>query len=171
MRIRRCARSLRTQSRRCLFVSSVALLPSLLAPQTSAAGPLVIEESAKVTAPGGPYDLFQAPVALDGNTLIVGGARPAPNPDYPSQIERSAFLFERNASGTWQFVRQLVAQRTHETGAEGPNYGFNVGVNGGVATVAGGQAFVFERTAAGWVAAPSTAFPHNSDVEVSSGLI
>jgi hypothetical protein len=166
MQFRHCMRVVNSQLRRCALVSSAALLPVI-----SQAGPLVIEEVARITSPDPSYTSFGAPVAVDGNSIIVGGGRPTPNPEFPDQFDRTAFLFERNSAGQWVFVRTLATIPTAFDAGGDVTYPFNVAMSGGVASVASGQILVFERTASGWVSVPAVAGAQNGDLEVSSGLI
>jgi hypothetical protein len=53
-------------------------------------------------------------MAIGGNSIIIGALRFAPNPEFPGQNEVAAFLFERNTSGTWPFVRKLTEFRSRD---------------------------------------------------------
>src|SRR5262245_52828949 len=107
MRIRHCTRTVCSQFHQYLIVSSAALLSALLSPP-SAAGPLIIEESATITTPDPSYS-FGFEVAVGSTSIIASGVRDAPNPEFPGQQELAAFLFERNSStGKWEFVRKLT---------------------------------------------------------------
>ncbi|HJS21088.1 MAG TPA: hypothetical protein VJ764_00400, partial [Steroidobacteraceae bacterium] len=155
MRIEQCAHALRSQFLLYLLSCFAALLLFLLVP-TAKAGPLVIEETARLTSPD-PSFTFGSPVAVGGNSIIVGGSRPALNPEFPGQFELAAFLFERNSSGAWIFVRKLTEFLSrNEEGGE-VNYDFDIAMNSLVAGVMFGELRVFERTAAGWVSAPALA--------------
>ena len=163
MHIRHSARA-RSNLRRCLFAFSAVLPPTLLPPM-SEAGPLVLEEVAKLTSPDPSY-FFGGRVAIDGDSIIVTGARLSGDPQFPN-LDRVAFLFERTSSGAWVFVRKLI-ETSDEAESSVPEA---VAMNGGVAAFARGPVHVFERTAAGWVSVPSTGFSQGRDVEVHSGMI
>ena len=87
-------RALRSQLRSYLLLASAASLSFPLIAPPASAGPLVIEEAAKLTSPEPSYD-FGVTVAVGGNSVIVGGVRPAPNPQFAGQTQMAAFLFER----------------------------------------------------------------------------
>ena len=106
------------------------------------------------------------PVAIDGDSIIVTGARLSGDPQFPN-LDRVAFLFERTSAGAWVFVRKLI-ETSEEAELASP---MAVAMNGGVAAFAVGRVHVFERTAAGWVSVPSTGFSQGRDVEVHSGMI
>jgi 3-keto-disaccharide hydrolase len=160
-------RDLRSQVHQYLIVSSAALLSALLS-APSAAGPLIIEEVAKITSPDPSYS-FGFPAAIGGNSIIVGGSRFAPNPEFPDQQELAAFLFERDSSGSWVFVRKLTEFRT----IDDPSTfrGLGMAMNSVLAGVIFGELRVFERTAAGWMEAPANGFAQNGDIEVHSSMI
>jgi hypothetical protein len=138
---------------------------------TSVAGPLVIEETAKLTTPDPSYTEFGTTVAVGGNSIIVGASRPAPNPEFEGQFEMAAFLYERSSSGTWAFSRTLTTFLSRNEAGGEVNYGFNVAMNSLLAGVAFGEIRVFERTAGGWVSSPTLAGAQNGDLEVHSGML
>lgn len=148
--------------------ASPAILATFLAAMISGsvcAGPLVIEETARILPPEAGYG-FSGDVAIDGNTAIVVGGRPYGEPleDY-SDI--AAFLFERNAAGTWTFVRKLVER----TQVFAPESSMAVAIRAGVAAVSSDGLHVFERTAAGWVEATASGAPNGTDLEIDGGTI
>ena len=107
-------------------------------------------------------------VAVGGNSVIVGGVRPAPNPQFAGQTQMAAFLFERNSSGGWTFTRKLAEFRSRFQA----NVGFGVAMNSVLAAIISGDIRVFERTTTGWVSVPATGTAQNShDIEVHSGMI
>ena len=163
MLIRQCTRALRSQFQQYLIVSSAAVVSALLSAPLSA-GPLIIEEVAKITSPDPSYS-FGFEVAVGGNSIIASGVRDAPNPEFPL----AAFLFERNSAGTWAFVRKLTEFR--EPVDPSMFRDFAIAMNSVLAGVVFGELRVFERTATGWVQAPTIGFTNNGDIEVHSGMI
>ena len=71
MRIGHCTRALRSQIHRQLVIFSALLVCAIL-PVTSQAGPLVIEQVARITAPDPSYIAFGDPMAVGGNSIIIG---------------------------------------------------------------------------------------------------
>jgi hypothetical protein len=126
---------------------------------------------AKLTTPDPSYSNFGTTVAVGGNSIIVGGIRDAPNPEFEGQSELAAFLFERSSSGTWSFSRTLTTFLSSDEASGLVNYSFNVAMNSLLAGVAFGTIRVFERTAADWVSAPALAGAQNGDLEVHSGML
>lgn len=135
-------------------------------PLTTRAGPLVLEETARISSPEPGFTISGA-VAIDGDFLVVTGARPQPEPD-ESLFDLSAYLFQRDAAGTWTFVRKLVE---HPQDAMIP-YNVHVALRQGVAAVSLERLFVFERTTAGWVDAPAPSGAlFGTDIEIDAGTI
>lgn len=135
-------------------------------PLTTRAGPLVLEETARISSPEPGFSIAGA-VAIDGDFLVVTGARPQPEPD-DHLFDLSAYLFQRNAAGTWTFVRKLVEYPQDSM----IPYNAHVALRQGVAAVSLFRLFVFERTAAGWAEspAPSSAL-FGTDIEIDAGTI
>lgn len=162
MQSRLCMRASRPQLGSFLaFVFATLLSPGLQA------GPVVLEQLAKLTSPDASY-AFGGRVAVDGDTILVVGSRPSPNPDLPFDIEHAVFLFQRTSAGNWVFVRKLaqISQDSTTTAFE-----TDVAVRGGVAAFIAGQLFVFERTASGWTSVAASLHSNSTDVEVHSGMI
>jgi hypothetical protein len=156
---------LRSQIRPSLIVS--ALFAALVSP-FSAAGPLIIEETAKLISPD-PSFTFGSPVAVGGNSIIVGGVRPLPGAPFEFQREMTAFLFERDASGNWAFVRRLTTFEDCDDPACVRD--LRIAMNSLVATVIEGTVRVFERTATGWVDSGIAGGAQNGGAAVHSGMI
>lgn len=144
----------------------ITMLAVAAIPATTRAGPLVLEETARISSPEAGFSLAGA-VAIDGDFLVVTGARAQPEPD-DYLFDLSAYLFQRNAAGAWTFVRKLVE---HPQDSMIP-YSAHVALRQGVAAVSLERLFVFERTAAGWVEspAPSSAL-FGTDIEIDAGTI
>lgn len=145
----------------------LAALAASLVFDFAMAGPRVFEEQARVVLPDSSYTIFD--VAVDGDSVIALGSRPFRNPTRPTVVgERVAFLFQRNSSGSWQFVRQLFRV---ETDIAAPPQPIALAMRDGVAAIVLGQLNVFERTSTGWVAVSSTGSGDGVDVQVHSGMI
>jgi hypothetical protein len=167
MRTSHCTRAASSQLRYYLLISSVVLVSAATSPTTHA-GPLVIEETAKLTSPDPAYAFPLSP-AVGGNSIIIGAARDAPNPEFPDQREMAAFLFERNASGAWQFVRKMTEIRNcNDPSCDEP---LDIAMNSNVAAIISGELRVFERTSSGWVSAPTLGGASNGGISVHSGMI
>jgi hypothetical protein len=160
---------MRAARRRFMAMLRPMVIPVLAVaavPLTVRAGPLVLEETARISSPEPGFSLAGS-VAIDGDFLVVTGARPQPEPD-DHLFDLSAYLFQRNAAGTWTFVRKLVE---HPQDSMIP-YNAHVALRQGVAAVSLERLFVFERTAAGWVDAPSpTGALFGTDIEIDAGTI
>ncbi|HSO26486.1 MAG TPA: hypothetical protein VLS48_00325, partial [Anaerolineales bacterium] len=99
------------------------------------------EEVTKLTASNGaPNDLFGDPLALEGDTLIVGAN---------NLLSGAAYIFERNAGGpdNWGEVKILAAASNN-----GDNFGLDADLSGDVAIVGAYRqdaVYVFHRWAGG----------------------
>lgn len=131
------------------------------------AGPLVLEETARLLPPEAGFQFSHGEVAIDGNSAIVVGSRAQPEPN-DFLFDLAAYLFERDAAGNWRFVRKLTERsQTVDT----PRFDMTVAMNQGVAAVTSDRLHVFERTAAGWVEAPASGNPNTTDMEIDAGTI
>ncbi len=113
-----------------------------------------------------PGDNFGCAVGISGNYIIVGAVydREDAEGKNPATAEGSAYIFERNANGTWSQVQKVVASgRTSYD-----YYGTSVAIDGNTLVVGAighsrdttnkastnfndaGALFVFERTDKGW---------------------
>ena len=110
------------------------------------------EQVAKLMASDAAHgDLFGWSVAISGNTALVG----ANWDDDAGNASGAAYVFERNAGGTWQEVAKF---RANDTGAE-DQFGWSVAISGTTALVGvpgdddagsnSGAAYVFVRDAGG----------------------
>jgi hypothetical protein len=127
----------------------VALM--LAAPDLGYAAPEVFEETAKITTPDPTYTRFPLQVAVEGDTIIAT-ARKYRNEDNLDYF--AAFLFRRDSTGAWTYVRQLAETSCDMGEGAEDTCGASVSIRNGVAVVAASQVYVFQRTANGdWVAA------------------
>ena len=111
-----------------------------------------ISESAKLTASDGDFeDYFGYSVSISGDSVVVGAYR-----DDDSGINSgSAYIFERDAKGTWTEVQKLTAS----DGAAEDSFGYIVSISGDSVVVGAyrdddsginsGSAYIFERDAKG----------------------
>jgi hypothetical protein len=144
----------------------ITVLAVATIPLTTRAGPLVLEETARISSPEPGFSLAGA-VAIDGDFLVVTGARAQPEPD-DFLFDLSAYLFQRNAAGTWTFVRKLVELPQDSM----IPYNAHVALRQGIAAVSLERLFVFERTAAGWVESPAPSGGLlGTDIEIDAGTI
>ena len=100
------------------------------------------------------FDRFGDSVAISRDWVVIGARR-----DNDNGIDSgSAYVFERDAGGTWTGVQKLVAG----DGAVGDDFGISVAITGDRAVIGAnfddvtgvnsGSAYVFERNAAGtWI--------------------
>src|SRR5688500_12061059 len=118
-----------------MFTRSVGwagvILAALLlsAPLPGLAGPRVLEESAKISAPDPTYD-FPVSIAVDGDWLIASGWKWTT--DEWSDQDHSVWLFQRQSNGTWAVVRRLVQHIDAAALDEPP---LTLDMQGGVAVV------------------------------------
>jgi hypothetical protein len=159
----------------CVRRGACSVLVAMMSLPAMADSPLVLEQTTKIVLPDPAYT-FTGAVAIDGNSIIAGGAKPLPS-DGPQRTTQAAFLFERSGSG-WVFVSKLV-EGEHDEDFE---IRFTVGMQDGIASIVTGRfgavgvpgeagLRVFERTASGWTRAPARGFPDTTDIEVDSGTI
>jgi hypothetical protein len=126
-----CARRILTVVALAFVAQTIWARPVLVAPQRLNV-PRLVEPDSPVQF----HTIYSQP-AIDGDTLIVGAERAI---DADGGRRNDIFLFERNAGGTWTYVRPLVE------GAGG-----SVVLNGNLAVVHTFAALlVFERGAQGW---------------------
>ena len=157
-------------ARRMLAALMLPVVGLLLA-RPADAGPLVLEERTRIEKPLATLTYFGGDVALDGSSAIVTGSTFVPEPDTSAQgyYLYAALLFERASDGRWRYVRKLVEE------ADDPDFevGIQVGMDNGVAAVSLKPMYVFERTASGWVSAPTNLeeSPEGTDLEVDAGSI
>lgn len=110
------------------------------------AGPVVLEESARIASPDPSYD-FGRLVAVDEDDAIVAGARRLEGP----VDDDSAWLFARQADGSWGLVRKLVESLDRVSSRSIP---MALDMRDGLAVIEDAASRgVFERTSGGWVRA------------------
>jgi hypothetical protein len=134
-------------------------------PVVAPAGPLIIEETAKITSPNPAY-LFPVSVAVDGDWLIATGTRDVPDSD---RQDNSTWLYQRQTNGTWTLVR-LLHQVLYENDNDEPS--IKVAMQGGIAVIVKEFATaIFERSGTSWIAKQSPIVTDGMDVEVNGGTI
>lgn len=129
-------------------------------------------EQFKVAAPDGvANDLLGTSVAVSGDTAIVG----APGDDVGANTDQgSAYVFVRNASGTWSQQAKLIAGG----GAAGDEFGWSVALEGNTAVVGArshdvgarpnqGAAYVFVRSGTTWTQQAELTSP----ADTSAGVV
>lgn len=141
------------------------LLAALTLPFATGAGPLILEETAKITTPDPEYG-WPVSVAIDGDWLLASGVRE----DIPSnRLDNSTWLYQRQADGTWTLVRRLHQVLYEFDGDEPP---VKVAMQGGVAAIVKENASaIFERSGTSWVERSSPIQTDGMDVEVNGGTI
>jgi hypothetical protein len=150
----------------CPRMAMASALAFCFLPTAAPAGPLVVEETARLTSPE-PNRPFTGPIAIHGNLLAVASEQPAPkSPDSICAV----FVYERATSAApWRFIRKLTEFRVDGTLA-GSYLALDATANA-VAISARWYAAVFEKTSSGWVerklAGPSVAVDYPSDIAIS----
>ncbi len=144
----------------------------LTLPLTALAGPLVIEPTATIPSPSARFDRV-VDAAIDGDWLIMAALYNEtldPGGDYEHGV--AAFLFKRDASGTWTYVRQLAEVITNGV------YGYHprptsVAIDDGLAALnLAARVFVFERSGEDWVEVPIEAgYSVGTSTEIDDGTI
>lgn len=144
----------------------IILFASLLsAPLTGLAGPRVLEQTARVPSPDPTYS-FPVSVAVDGDWLLASGWKWVNN---DSDMDHSAWLFQRQSNGTWAVVRRLVQ---HIDVADLDEPPMTLDMQGGVAVVVfEGFSWIFERSGTNWVSVASPIHTDGMDVAVNGGTI
>jgi hypothetical protein len=145
---------------RSAFVSAAILLLGACAAN---AAPKVIEERETEILP----PLPGSAIAVDGSRLIVGSFRV----NVPGPLTRQVYLYERNASGQWVFVVQLLDVAGAEQAPP-----IQVALKGNIAAATFLNALhVFELTSSGWVhtalSTPSPIAVMGSDVAIDGSTI
>lgn len=135
---------MRLSGRLMTAIAVASGLASVL-PSSAAAGPIIVEETARLSTPD-PALPLNGPIAMHGNTMAVGSIVT----DLGSGEFRCAvFVFERPTStGAWSFSRKLTEFRVSND-REQSFLALDVGANA-IGVSARGRASVFERTANGW---------------------
>lgn len=144
-------------------ISAVAVLAGV-----SHAGPMVIEEKAKISTPDPSYFWPQS-VAIDGDWIIATGSKDAATAERPSLRDNSAWLYQRQSNGSWRLIKRLHQYFVEEDGDEPL---MKVDMQGGVAAILKeGASWIFELTGTGWVLAQSEMSTDGMDVEVHNGTV
>jgi len=130
---------------------------ALLSASSAFAKPIEILETQRIDlVTNGSADLEAWDVDIDTTGIIVGGRR---------GTDHGAFMFERNAAGTWAFKQQLGVTST----AVWPR----VAIGGNAAVYDIGELRVVERRTSSWVAVQGPTFPYTrswqSQIEYSGG--
>ena len=152
----------------------IAALAATLIGTTAAAGPLVFEETAKISSPDPAYTSFPLEVAVEGDTIIATGMKRVETsvPYVHAEDYYAAFLFRRQSNGSWAYVRTL-AQTDCDTGEQAEDTCWaSVAIRNGVAVVSANQVHVFTRAPNGdWIEAPSNAFSRPGEAAVGGGAV
>lgn len=130
------------------------------------AGPVVLEETARIQPPAADIQLC-CNVAVDGDSALVTGGRTLP--ENPDTFDLLALAFRRNASGVWTYERTLTQLRQD---VFSPSLTPRVAAKNNVAATWLGSLSVFERSTSGWTAAavqPDSALVQ--DLEIDAGTI
>jgi hypothetical protein len=136
------------------------------------ARPIIVEESAAITAPDASWEfLGRFGVAIDGDWALISGERFVPDENAEGGIRHdgAAFLYQRSGS-SWNFVGQL-----------GPTNAINewekpgLGMKDGVAMTILGGPRIFERAGTTWTQAQFADDPppelQGADIEINGGRI
>lgn len=155
-----------TRATRCKSRYWVGMfVTAAMAPLAALAGPLVLEQTAKIPTPDPTYT-FPMSVAVDGDWLIAAGQRE--DSQYRG-LENSTWLYQRQANGTWSLVRPLHYILYEYDFDEPP---VKVAMQGGVAVIVKELATaIFERSGTNWVAMHSPIVTDGMDIEVNGGTI
>ena len=148
-----------TRAARLVLSAAVAV------PIAATAGPLILEETAKIPSPDPTYT-FPMSIAVDGDWLIAAGQRE--HPEYIG-LENSTWLYQRQTDGTWSLVRRLHYILYEYDGDEPP---VKVAMQGGVAVIVKELATaIFERAGTHWIAVHSPIDTDGMDIAVNGGTI
>jgi hypothetical protein len=151
-----------------MFTRLVAGATLLAASFAGTAGPRVLEETARIPAPDPSYQ-FPVSLAVDGDWLIATGMKEVNPHGTSEQDDHSAWLFQRQPDGTWTLVRRLV-QHLYYSGFDIPP--MTVDMHGGVAAILHESfSWIFERSGADWISAPSPIITDGMDIAVNGGTI
>ena len=142
---------------------------ALVASASSAARPLVIQQSQTLTPPpGSGYYFFGLEVAIDGDWAIITAATPSPTPSSPNQTHDA--LLYHYVNGEWSLDRVLIRRQST---SYSDYVGFRaVAMNNGVAVIGANPTRAFKRSGNTWTeishpfTAPPGALDHvNGDLE------
>lgn len=148
--------------RRCIQ-TFLALL--LMTPLAGMAGPLVLEESARISSPDPSYD-WPTAVAIDGEWLLASGSRSEPDTPY---INNVTWLYQRQPDGSWSPARQLH-QFTFYDDINQPSV--KLALQNGVAVIVKESAsWIFEHHGATWSEVPSPIQTNGMDPALNGGTV
>jgi len=148
--------------------SALSLAGLLLASVVAAAGPKVLEETARIAPPDTTY-VWPIRVAVDGDWLLATGRKHLADEPEGELVDSSAWLFRRQSNGQWTLVRRLFQDIVHELGDEPL---MQVDMDGGVAVfIREGRSWIFERSGTNWTQVPSPIGTDGMDVEIQGGTI
>ena len=142
-----------------------ATMVILLLPQAVfAVGPVILEESARVSSPEGAFPLNGA-LALDGDFLLAGSSVHG-----ESSSRHAVFLFARRSATSWTLVSKLLETPTI------PSAPLSVSISGGTGAISAGFiTFIFERQSGVWRRTATLKMPPGasitSDTAVTSTLV
>jgi len=159
-----------TSSRTCVAIATILLATTGHTAHAAASQPLIVEESAQLQSPDAQLPL-NGPVAMHGNTLVATSeVRNQLEPHGEEGFRCVAFLFERpSATGAWRYMRTLV-----DFPVPGDHGFSSLAVDVAADTIAVSslaQAFVFERSAAGWTQTQLAPFSEVSDIATATNLV
>ncbi len=110
---------------------------------------------------------FSGSIAVDGDWLLATGSRYTD--ENRTEIDYSAWLYQRQSNGTWTLVRRLV-QYIYPTDFDEPP--MKLDMQGGVAAIVQEyNSWIFERSGTNWVSVPSPIQTDGMDVAVNGGTI
>jgi hypothetical protein len=143
----------------CLFAGV-----ALATPWVSSAGPVLLEETAKISSPDPEYS-WPSSVAVDGDWLLAAGTR---YESATNSTDTAAWLYQRQANGSWVLVRRLHQASTDNVVA-GP---IQTALKNGVAVITKAHhSWIYERAGTDWVAVPSPIETDGRDVEINGGTL
>lgn len=137
-----------------------------MVPALSVAGPLVFEETAKITSPDPAFE-FPLRVAVEGDTIIATGRK------FDGPIETHvAFLFRRQSNGEWTYVRSLAEGSCDSGEVAEDTCNASVDIRNGLALVTAGTVHVFRRASNGtWAEEPSEGSIGPGDAAVGTDAV
>jgi hypothetical protein len=158
---------------RAVIVLAARMLTALalMLPAAAFSSPRVMEEVARVAVPDPSYG-GGSRVAVQGDDLIVTSSKQEEVALGSFDLVQAAFLFKRQADGTWAFVMQLGSER-RDSVDETDWSDIAAAIDGDVLAVQPRELRIFERTPIGWVSAPTDRplIFDGTDIEASNGTI
>jgi hypothetical protein len=162
-------------ARAAVGIAALMLIVALMLPAAAFSSPRVLEEVARVALPDPSFasatPFVPTRVAVQGDDLIVTGSKVEPAPFSSGVLVQAAFLFERQANGSWVFVMRLGPERRDDLDITDWS-DLAAAIDGDVIAIQPRRLLIFERSPAGWVrATQDEPFFDSSDVELSNGTI